>query len=91
MNITTNEETGLSTVDIYLMIDEGGNYVVATDTEQLGVLYDENVGESSNVARDILLIPVTLRLPGIKKCPVTIIDKTESTTSVGPVSRHETL
>lgn len=49
--------------DLWLMVDESGEYVVANEEGDLADLYDEKVGEGAGMARRIVHVVVNVPLP----------------------------
>ena len=52
-------------VEMFLMIDENGDYVIATEEGNLGDAYDEDIDGGSDTARRIICVKLKVPLPQI--------------------------
>jgi hypothetical protein len=49
--------------DVYLMIDENGDYVVCADESDLAEKYDDEIGGGADLARRIVKVMLTIPVP----------------------------
>lgn len=71
---------GLLEIEVLVLVDENGNWEVASDNEKLKALYEENVGEL-DAGTATRLIKVKLKVPCPK--PVELEAEIEEDTSGG--------
>ena len=63
--------------EIYLLIDENGDYVVAKDTDGLGDAYDQEIGGDSSVAKRVVKVTVAASLPKTAELACSVPDEPE--------------
>jgi hypothetical protein len=51
------------TIDVWVIVDENGDYVATEDRESLQVIYADNIGASCDRARRIIKVTLQVELP----------------------------
>lgn len=65
------------TVTIFVLVDEDGNYVIATDAGELGEKYAEEVGEDHGADRRTVKVLLTVPLPAMAEVDAVVTDDDE--------------
>ena len=50
-------------VEVFVVVDENGDYAVAKDADELGTAYDNDIGGDTGLARRVLKLTVSVPLP----------------------------